>query len=311
MAKNSYTATANHKMKRSLGDRMFDLANVLLMCFFIIIILYPVLNVLAISFSNAEHVARGDVRLLPQGFTAENYRYILHDARVWRGYLNSILYSLSYAVCNLLFTAMIAYPLTRKEFVGKKLITIFLTITMFFGGGMIPTYLLMRNLSLIDNPLVLIIPGCVGAYNVFVFRTFFNGIPYELAESAQMDGANDFVILFRIMLPLSKALLATFGLFAIVGMWNNWFGAMIYFKNTDLYPVQNVLREYLYVIDSVNMQQRAGMGGGSLNPNIIQQMSPKAVRMAIVVVTMFPIMCIYPFFQKYFAKGMLVGAIKG
>lgn len=299
------------KMKRSLGDKVFDAVNVLLMILILVIILYPVLNVIAISFSGAENVAKADVTIFPKGFNLEAYAYILKDEAVWRGYLNSILYAFGAAVCTLLFTSMTAYPLTVRDFIGKKFITIFLTITMFFGGGMIPTYLLMRNLHLIDNPLVLIIPGCVGAYNVFVFRTFFNGIPAELAESAKMDGANDFVILFRIILPLSKALLATFGLFAIVGMWNNWFGPMIYFKNTDLYPVQNILREYLYVIDTVNLQQRAGSGGGGINPQFIQQISPKTVRMAIVVVTMFPIMCIYPFFQKYFSKGMLVGAVKG
>lgn len=301
----------NRKMKRSAGDRLFDAVNVLLMLLIVVVILYPVLNVIAISFSSAEHVAKADVTLLPKGFNLEAYSYILKDKAVWRGYMNSIIYAAGSAVCTLVFTSMIAYPLTVSDFIGKKFITIFLTITMFFGGGMIPTYLLMRNLHLIDNPLVLIIPGCVGAYNVFVFRTFFNGIPAELAESAKIDGANDFVILFRIILPLSKALLATFGLFAIVGMWNNWFGPMIYFKNTDLYPVQNILREYLYVIDTVNLQQRAGSGGGGLNPSFVQQISPKTVRMAIVVVTMFPIMCIYPFFQKYFSKGMLVGAIKG
>lgn len=298
-------------MKRSAGDKIFDMINVFLMILIIVIILYPVLNVIAISFSGAEHVAKGDITLLPKGANLSAYLYILKDAAVWRGYMNSIIYSASSAVCVLVFTSMTAYPLTVKDFIGKKFVTIFLTITMFFGGGMIPTYLLMRNMNLIDNPLVLILPGCVGAYNVFVFRTFFNGIPSELAESAKMDGANDFLILFRIILPLSKALLATFGLFAIVGMWNNWFSPMIYFKNTDLYPVQNILREYLYVIDTVNLQQRAGTGGGGLNPQFVQQISPKTVRMAIVVVTMFPIMCIYPFFQKYFSKGMLVGAIKG
>ena len=182
---------------------------------------------------------------------------------------------------------------------------------MFFGGGMIPTYLLMRNIGLIDNPLVLIVPFSVAAYNVFVFRTFFQNIPRELMESAEIDGANDFTILFRIILPLSKALLATFGLFGIVGSWNSWFNALIYFQDTDLYPVQLVLRDYLYVLDATNVQARAGMGGASINPNLLQQIAPKGVRMAMVVVTMFPIMMIYPVFQKYFVKGVMIGSIKG
>ncbi|MCI9218608.1 MAG: carbohydrate ABC transporter permease [Lachnospiraceae bacterium] len=298
-------------VQRSRGDRIFDVVNTLIMLGIIVVVIFPVLNVIAISFSNAEHVARADVTIFPKGFNVEAYSYILRDPQVWRGYLNSIGYCVGFTLCNLLFTSLFAYPLTHDDFLGKKFCTIFLTITMFFGGGMIPTYLLMRNLHLIDNPLVLIIPGCVGAYNVFVFRTFFNNIPSELSESAKMDGANDFTILFRIVLPLSKALLATFGLFAIVGMWNNWFSALLYLNDTNKYPVQMILRQYLYVLDTVNMQQRAGMGGGYINPTLLQQISPKGVRMAMVVVTMFPIMMIYPFFQKYFVKGVMIGAVKG
>jgi putative aldouronate transport system permease protein len=166
-------------------------------------------------------------------------------------------------------------------------------------------------LKLLNSPLALILPGCVGAYNVFVFRTFFQNIPAELPESARIDGANDFTILFRIILPLSKALLATFGLFTIVGSWNSWFSGLIYLKNPRLYPVQLILREYLYVIDVTNMQGRAGMGGVGINPNLLQLIAPKGVRMSMVVVTMFPIMMIYPFFQKYFVKGVMIGAVKG
>ena len=302
---------SKNKVKSGIGDTIFDVFNVVLMILLIIVVLYPILNVIAISLSNAEHVARADIQIFPKGFNMDACQYILKDEQVWRGYANSILYALASAVCTLLFTSMTAYPLTRRDFIGKKFLTVFLTITMFFGGGMIPTYLLMMKMNLINNPLVIIIPGCVSAYNVFVFRTFFRNIPEELGESAKIDGANEFTILFRIILPTSKALLATFGLFAIVGMWNNWFGPMIYFKNPNLYPVQNILREYLYVIDTANLQQRAGSGVGNFNPTFIQQISPKGVRMAIVVVTMFPIMCIYPFFQKYFTKGMLVGSVKG
>jgi putative aldouronate transport system permease protein len=206
---------------------------------------------------------------------------------------------------------MFAYPLVNRDLIGRKFFTIFLSITMFFNGGMIPSYLLIRSLHLIDNPLALILPGCVGAYNVFVFRTFFNNIPGELLESAKIDGANDFTILFRIVLPLSRALLATFGLFTIIGSWNSWFSGLIYLKNAEFYPVQLILREYLYVLDMVNMQARAGMGGGALNPQLLQRITPKGVRMAMAVVTMFPIMLIYPFFQKYFVKGVMIGAIKG
>jgi putative aldouronate transport system permease protein len=289
----------------------FEIINGLFMICVMFVVVYPVLNVIAISLSNANHIAQSDVTFFPRGFTTEAYSYILKDKQVWLGYRNSIFYAAGSALVTLLFTSMFAYPLVNRDLIGRKFFTIFLSITMFFSGGMIPSYLLIRNLHLIDNPLALIIPGCVGAYNVFVFRTFFNTIPGELLESAKIDGANDFIILFRVVLPLSKALLATFGLFTIIGSWNSWFSGLIYLKNTELYPVQLVLREYLYVLDMVNMQARAGMGGGALNPQLLQRITPKGVRMAMAVVTMFPIMLIYPFFQKYFVKGVMIGAIKG
>ncbi len=299
------------KMREPFSDRLFNFGNTVFMLLIMVVVIYPVLNVIAISFSNANHIARADVTVFPRGFTTTSYEYILKDQQVWTGYLNSVFYALGSTFVSLLCTSLFAYPLTHNDFVAKRFLTIFLTVTMFFGGGMIPTYLLMRNIGLIDNPLVLIVPFSVAAYNVFVFRTFFQNIPRELMESAEIDGANDFTILFRIILPLSKALLATFGLFGIVGSWNSWFNALIYFQDTDLYPVQLVLRDYLYVLDATNVQARAGMGGASINPNLLQQIAPKGVRMAMVVVTMFPIMMIYPVFQKYFVKGVMIGSIKG
>jgi putative aldouronate transport system permease protein len=301
--------TTSNKAGNRIG--VFEIINGAFMICVMFVVVYPVLNVIAISLSNASHIAQSDVTFFPRGLTTEAYGYILKDKQVWTGYRNSVFYAAGSALVTLLFTSMFAYPLINRGLIGRKFFTIFLSITMFFNGGMIPSYLLIRSLRLIDNPLALIIPGCVGAYNVFVFRTFFNNIPGELLESAKIDGANDFIILFRIVLPLSKALLATFGLFTIIGSWNSWFSGLIYLKNAELYPVQLILREYLYVLDMVNMQARAGMGGGALNPQLLQRITPKGVRMAMAVVTMFPIMLIYPFFQKYFVKGVMIGAIKG
>ena len=277
----------------------------------IVVVLYPVLNVIAISFSSPLYIGRGDVTIFPRGFNTQAYEYVLRDTTVWIGYRNSIIYALGSTFFMLLFTSMFAYPLATQDFILKKFLVVFLAITMFFGGGLIPTFLLIRNLGLINSPWVLILPWTVGAWNVFVFRTFFQNIPSELIESARIDGANDLVILFIIVLPLSKALLATFGLFGIVGSWNSWFNALIYLTDTNLYPLQLILREYLYVIDTQQLQARAGMGGGAANPALIQQLAPRSVQMAMVVVTMFPIMVIYPFFQKYFVKGVMIGAIKG
>lgn len=300
-----------NKVKRSVGDRVFDTINIIIMLVIVVVVLYPVLNVVALSFSDAAHIAKADVGILPKGFTLESYNYVLRDRLVWFGYRNSIFYALASTALMLICTSMFAYPLITDDFIGKKFFTVFLTITMFFGGGLIPTYLLMKNMAMLDTVWVMILPGVVGAYNVFVFRTFFQSQPAELRESAQIDGANDFVILFRIVLPLSKALLATFGLFGLVGSWNSWFNGMLYLKTPELYPLQLILREYLYNITSSSMQAVAGAGGIATNALMMNKIDPKGVQMAMVVVTMFPIMMIYPFFQKYFAKGVMIGAVKG
>ena len=299
------------KVKTSLGDKVFDTFNILFMIGLVVVVLYPILNIIAVSFSDALNVGRGKITIFPKGFTTEAYDHILKDSTVWIGYRNSIFYSISATLISLLLTSMFAYPLAIQGFALKKFLTVFLAVTMFFSGGLIPTFLLVRNLGWINNPLAIIIPGAVGAYTVFIFRTFFQHIPTELIESAKMDGANDFRVLFRIVLPLSKALLATFGLFGIVGMWNNWFSALIYLTDTRLHPLQLILREYLYVVSVQQLQARAGMGGGASNPALIQRLTPRSVQTAMVVVTMFPIMMTYPFFQKYFVKGVMIGAIKG
>ena len=298
------------KVRTSLGDKIFDVFNVLLMICLIVVVLYPMLNVIAVSFSNALNVGRG-ITIYPKGFTMEAYQHIFKDNTVWIGYRNSVFYSISATLVTLLLTSMFAYPLAIRGFTLKKPLTVYMAITMFFSGGLIPTFLLIKNIGWINNPLAIIIPGAVGAWNVFIFRTFFQNIPSELIESAKIDGANDFKILFRIVLPLSTALLATFGLFGLVGMWNSWFSALIYLPDQNLHPLQLILREYLYVVDVQQLQARAGMGGGATNPNLIQQLTPRSVQMAMVVVTMFPIMMIYPFFQRYFVKGVMIGAIKG
>ncbi|HHY82436.1 MAG TPA: carbohydrate ABC transporter permease [Clostridiales bacterium] len=280
------------------------------MIILMVIFVYPVLNVIAISFSDYQSIAKGTVTIFPQGFTVSSYTYVLKDKMVYYGYGNTIAYAAVYTLLNLLLTSLIAYPLTKKDFVGSKFVTVFLTITMFFNGGLIPTYLLMRDLKLLDTFWVMVIPGTVSAYNCFIFRTFFNNIPHELSESAYLDGASDYRILAQIILPLSKPLLATFALFAIVWVWNSWFNALLYLNDQYKYPLQLILRNYLFVIDNNQLQQQAGVAT-SVNPLMQRKIDPKGVRMAMVVVTMFPIMMAYPYFQKYFMKGVMIGAIKG
>lgn len=296
------------KMKESLSSRIFDVCNIIFMLLVAVIMLYPFINVIATSLSSNDQVMMGNVSIIPKDFNISAYKLVLEDPLVWNSYLNTILYAAGSVVFTLGFTSLLAYPLSVEDFKGKKFITIFLTITMFFGGGLIPTYLWIRNLNLLDTYWVMVLPGCVGAYNVFVFRTFFQGIAKELRESAYIDGANDVVILFKIVLPLSKALLATFTLFTIVGTWNSWFNALIYLSSELKYPLQLVLRRYLF---------NAAEGiGGTMDQAMQMQMqmmhvNPKSVQMALIVIAMFPITIIYPFLQKYFAKGVTLGAIKG
>lgn len=276
----------------------------------IIIFVYPVLNVIAISFSDYRSVISGRVTVFPRGFTTSSYTYVFQDRFLLRSYMNTVAYAVAHTFLVLLFTSMIAYPLSKRSYVGSKFTTIFLVITMFFNGGLIPTYLIIRSLKLIDTFAVMVVPGAVAAFNCFIFRTFFKNIPGELSESAYLDGASDFKVLFKIILPLSKPLLATFALFAIVGVWNSWFNALLYLNDQSRYPLQLLLRNYLFVIDNAQLQQRSGVGA-SVNPLMQREIDPQAVRMAMVVITMFPIMMTYPYFQKFFMKGIMIGAIKG
>jgi putative aldouronate transport system permease protein len=284
--------------------------NIFIMALILVVVLYPILNIIATSLSSTRYIASGSVSVWPKGFTLQAYTDVFKDPYIFKGYVNSIIYAVGSTGIMLLFTSLMAYPLTIPEFAGKKFITIYLAITMFFSGGLIPTYLLIRNLHLLDTVWVMILPGAVGAYNVFLFRTFFMNIPSELKDSARIDGANDVVVLFRIVLPLSKALLATFALFGLVGSWNSWFEALIYLQDQDKYPLQMVLRNYLFSLDTNAIQGRIGAGNAAVNaPG--EALDPKAVRMSVIVITMFPIMLIYPFFQKHFTRGILIGSIKG
>ena len=296
--------------RESRGSKIFDVINIMIMLVLIVIFVYPVLNVIAISFSDYKSVISGDVTIYPIGFTTEAYTYVFKDRYLLVSYMNTIAYAAAHTVLVLLLTSLIAYPLSKKGYVGTKFTTIFLTITMFFNGGLIPTYLIIRSMDLIDTFAIIVIPGSVAAFNVFIFRTFFNNIPHDLSESAYLDGASELTVLFRIIMPLSKPLLATFALFAIVGVWNSWFNALLYLNDQARYPLQLLLRNYLFVIDSAQLQQRSGVGA-SMNPLMQREIDPKAVRMAMIVITMFPIMMTYPYFQKYFMKGVMIGAIKG
>ena len=292
--------------KKSVGEKTFDIINYMFMTFLVIIMLYPFLNILAVSLSNRGAVAAGKVTFYPIGFNLIGYELVFSGTRIWRSYLNTIIYAGVGTAASLLFTSMIAYTLCVKDFVARKPLTIYFAVTMFFSGGMITTYLLIRNLDLFNTIWAMTLPTAISAYNIFVYRAFMQGISMQLRESAKIDGANDAVILFRIYLPLSKALLATFGLFSVVGHWNSWYPALLYLRNRDMHPIQMVLREVLFV---------SGAQGGTFDRVAefvtTKELHPKNVQMACVMATTAPILIAYPFVQKHFMKGVMIGSIKG
>ena len=279
----------------------FDYVNYLIIGILCLVFIYPVLITLAIAVSDP--AIPGKITLIPHGFTLDSFSFLLHDARIIRYYLNSVFYALSGTLVFLFFTSLMAYPFIIPTFKGKKVINLFMVITMFFSGGLLPYYFLILNLHMTNTIWVMIIPGAVSAYNVIIFRTFFSSIPGELRESAYIDGARHFTILFRIIIPISKPLLATFALFSMVAKWNDFFTPMIFMRSDALMPIQIFLRKILVLLDFRDAQNRDLQ-------MIYSAITSRSTKCAAVIITIIPIMCVYPFLQKHFAKGIMVGALK-
>lgn len=292
------------KSKIYIGSRTFDVVLYILMGLLSIIFIYPFLNVLAISFSGNSAIVTGQVTFFPRDFILDGYEMLFEDENIFQSYWNTIVIAAGSVVFSLTLTSMMAYVLMIPDFVMKKPLSIYLLITMFFSGGMVPGYLLIRNLGLFNTIWALILPGAISAYNVFVYRAFYKGISLDLREAAKIDGASEFGILARIYVPLSKALYATFGMFCVVGVWNSYMPALLYIKDKDRQPIQMVLRRIVFANGIGAMQNANDMiNNGKLNYLNVQY--------ACIIMTMGPILLAYPFVQKYFVKGMQVGAVKG
>jgi putative aldouronate transport system permease protein len=296
------------KYRRSLGSLSFDVLNILFMLVMSVIMLFPFLHVLAVSFSSTDPIMRGDVTIYPINFNIKGYIYILKDPLVLVGYRNTVLYAVGGTIIMLVVTSMMAYALSDPSFLAKRAMAVYLTITMVASGGLIPTFLLMKSLGLLNTYWVMVVPACISAWNTFIFRTFFQSISPDLREAAVMEGANDIRVLVMVILPLSKALLATFTLFSIVGYWNSWFDALIYLSDDRKQPIQMLLRRYLLM----DWWLANGMIVSREIQNMLRQRNihPKNLQMAVVTLTMFPIAVIYPYLQKYFVKGVMLGSIK-
>lgn len=286
----------------------FDIFNYFIMTLMMVIMIYPLLNVVSTSLSSPDSIRAGLVSFYPKGFNITGYQYIVKDGQIFTGYKNTILYAGVGTILTLTFTSLAAYALTRPNLVGRKVLTFYWALTMFFGGGTIATYLVIRDLGLLDTFAVMVIPGCVGAYTLFVFRSFMFALPNDLMEAAYIDGAGDFRIWWQIVLPLSKPLLATYALFTIVGHWNSWYNALLYLKDASRHPLQLFLRKLIIQQDLNNEYANTTAAGVLMGSG---KMVVENAQMAAVVLTIGPILLIYPYIQKYFVKGVMLGSLKG
>lgn len=292
------------KIKRSTGERIFEVLNISAMLVIILIMIYPLLYVIFASLSDANGLlAQKGILLRPVGFSVESYRMMSKNPMILRGYMNTIFIVTVGTAINIILTAMGAYVLSCKGPMLRRPIMILIVITMYFSGGMIPFYFTVVNLGLENSIWSLILPSALNTFNLIVMRTSFEAVPESLKESAYLDGASDMKILFRIILPLTKATLAVLTLYYAIGHWNSWFNAVLFINDRAKYPLQLVLREILLQNDT-----------SSMSSNVISEDQfaiGETIKYAVTVAATVPILCIYPFLQKYFEKGALLGAIKG
>ncbi|WP_025116830.1 carbohydrate ABC transporter permease [Lysinibacillus fusiformis] len=292
-------------MKESKGDRAFSIFNYVFLAIVAVVVLYPLIFVLSASLSNPEYVISGDIWLWPKEFTVEAYEKVFQNPDIINGFINTLKYTFFGTLLNIVMTICAAYPLSRRNLKGKGFIMAFMVFTMFFSGGLIPTYLLIRDLGMINTFWVMIIPNAVAVWNIIIMRTFFQSIPYELEESAMIDGAGNFRILWSIVLPLSLPVMAVMVLFYAVGHWNSYFQALIYLQDQDKFPLQLILRQILI------QGQADDMIKATSESFLAQKLSVEGLKYAVLIVANLPMLMLYPFLQRYFVKGVMIGSLKG
>ncbi len=296
--------TASKKKKMSAGDMAFTICNTLFMILFVVITLYPVLNTLAISLNDGTDALRGGIYLIPRKFTLKNYTTVLQKDNLITGAAVTVARTFIGTLLSLVTNAILAYIVSRKEFIFRKQLSLFWVITMYVNGGLIPTFLLYKNLHLTNTFWVYVIPGTISAFNMLVIRTYMNGISESLTEAAQIDGAGYTTIFARIISPLCKPVYATIALFVAVYQWNSWFDAMLYNRMSDQYTTLQY--ELMKLLSSVTNQ---GTSAEAMK-NSMGTVTPTSVRAAATIITMLPIICIYPFLQNYFVAGLTLGGVK-
>ncbi len=278
--------------------RVFQIFNVIILLMISFAMLYPVVYVTAASFSEETAILKGDVVFIPVRAHVRAYQKVFQYPLLWRSYANTLLYTSLGTAINLVLTVFGAWSLSRKKMVGRRFFTLMCTFTMFFNGGMIPTFLVIKDLKLLNTIWAILLPGAVSTYNMILMRTFFLQIPQSLVEAAELDGCRDFGTLFRIVLPLSLASLMTIGMFYAVAHWNSYFTAVLYLSKPELYPLQIILRQVVLMNEIVE------------NATSTEEAMAEGIKYATIVVAMLPMLCIYPFVQRYFVKGVMVGSVK-
>lgn len=292
------------KDRVSFGEKVFYFCNYVFLTLCVIVAVFPIIHVIATSFSSSNAIASGKVFFYPVEATFDSYREIFRDGNVLRSLNNTITITLIGTALNMVFTIMCAYPLSRKRLIGRGFFSGMLVFTMIFGGGLIPSFLLIKSLKLINTYWALWLPSLISVYNMIILKTFFQNIPDSLEEAAMIDGANDVYILVKIMLPLAGPVLATLSLFSAVGWWNEYYNSMIFLDSTTKLPMTVRLMQ---MIESASRSSLMNGEGVTANENI----TPEGIKAATIVVTMVPILCVYPFLQKYFVTGVMIGSVKG
>lgn len=293
-------------MIESGSDRWFNIINYFILLLFTITILYPLVYIVSASFSSPLAVISGKVWLWPVDFSLAGYEAVFKHKLIWTGFYNSVLYTVGGTLLNVVLTLMAAYPLSRKDFYVRNVIMALFVFTMLFSGGLIPSYLLVKELGMIDTRWALILPGAFSVMNVIIARTFFQTtIPDELLDAGQLDGCSDFKFLMKVVLPLSGPIIAVLTLFYAVGHWNSFFSALLYLKRQELYPLQLVLRDIL-IQNEVDAEMMTDVADASARESLRE-----LLKYSLIVVSTIPVLVIYPFIQRHFVKGMMIGSLKG
>ena len=295
------------KMKMGTGDRIFYVVTRVLLAVFLVIVLYPIYFVVIASFSDSAYVNSGEFLFYPKGFTLLGYSQIFKTTRIWISYMNTLIYVVFGTMLGLAASVLAGYSLSQKKLLGRKVIMWRWVFTMYFGGGLIPTYLVIKGIHLTNTRLLLVIMGSISVYNIILIRSFFAGtLPQELQDAAFIDGCGNGQYFFRIALPLSKAILSVIGLYIAVAHWNSYFNALIYVTDRAKQPLQLYLREVLLMAQSTSDLMESDPQAAALLNRMVE-----VIKYGIIVVSTVPIICVYPFLQKYFVKGVMIGSVKG